>query len=118
MSEIEDLKKQVSELTATVKALIEGKDPKALKPVKVDMTYLCPKDPNREKIIKAGGVVLPDDGPQHLRGWITDQKNIPAKHRTFDPNTGKQVEFTTYHSTATWICQTDGSEIHLDPYRV
>lgn len=87
------------------------------KPVKVDLTYLCPKDPNRKKILEANGVVMPDDEPQHKGGYITDIRFTPEKKRTYDA-TGRQIEFNVQRKSATWICSTCGSEIKLDPYKV
>jgi len=114
MSEISELRQEVAELR---KALAGVKDIDLVKPVKVDTTYLCPKDPNRDKILDANGVVMPDDGPLHLSGFITDIRNVAKKHRTIGPD-GRQLEFEAIHQTATWICSVDGSEIKLDPYRV
>ena len=85
------------------------------RPVKIDLKYLCPNDPNRQKIIDAGGMVLPEDGPLHQSGWITDQKNVESKHRTF--SNGREVEFTTTHQTANHICQTCGGVTFLDKYQ-
>ena len=83
-------------------------------PVKVDLRYLCPNDPNREKIIAAGGVVLPKDGPLHDTGWIVDQKTVETKHRAF--KNGREVEFETQHMTAKRVCQKCGGETVIDPY--
>ena len=91
------------------------KDTEEAQPVKIDLKYLCPKDPNRDKILKADGMVLPEDGPTHLSGFITDIKNVTEKKRTFV--NGRQLEFEVVHQTAVWICQTDGSKIELDPYQ-
>jgi len=87
------------------------------KPVKIDLTYLCPNDPNREKIIEAGGFVLPEDGPQHLGGYITKIEIVEEKKYTYDPN-GRRIEFPIKHQTAVWVCQTKGcdGQITIDPY--
>lgn len=87
------------------------------KPVKVDLTYLCPNDPNRAKIIEANGVVLPEDGPTHLGGYLTDIKNVEKKKQTFAAD-GRHIEFPVVHQTALWTCSTCGAEVKLDPYRV
>lgn len=114
MSEIDDLRKEVAELRKSLKGL---SGVKLVEPVKVDLTYLCPKDPQRQKIMDAEGVVMPEDGPQHLAGFITDIRNVAKKHRTMGAD-GREIQFEAIHQTATWICATDGSEIKLDPYRV
>jgi hypothetical protein len=82
--------------------------------VKIDTKYLCPNDPNRAKILEAGGMVLPDDGPVHQGGWIVDQKTVEQKKRTF--SNGREVEFVVQHQTAKRICQRCGGETILDPY--
>ncbi len=110
---LETVQKELDDLK---KALAQGKDLKALTPVKVDMTYLCSKDPNREKIIKADGVVMPDDGPKHLGGYITDIAYTDEKKRTFVE--GRQTEFVVKRKSAKWICSTCGSEKTIDPYLV
>jgi hypothetical protein len=82
--------------------------------VKIDLKNLCPNDPNFKKITEAGGWVLPEDGPQHQSGWITDQKTVEQKKRTF--SNGREVEFVVQHQTAKRICQKCGGETILDPY--
>jgi len=87
------------------------------KPVKIDLTRLCPNDPNYDKIIEAGGVVLPEDGPQHLSGYMTKTENVEEKRYTYDPN-GRRIEFPVFHQTSVWICQAkgcDGKRL-IDPY--
>lgn len=119
MSEIDDLRKEVAELRKSLKGL---SGVKLVEPVKVDLTYLCPKDPQNKSLTEAANgekfaIVMPDDGPKHLSGFITDIRNVAKKHRTMGPE-GREIQFEAIHQTATWICATDGSEIKLDPYRV
>lgn len=101
--------------------MTKTKELEELKPVKVDLTYLCPNDPNRESILKAAGgetsvMLLPDDGPQHLGGYITDIKFSPEKKRTFVE--GKPFQFEVQRKSALWTCSTCGAEVKLDPYLV
>lgn len=117
MSKVEDLEKEVQDLKELVTQIAAAKGIKPPQPVKVDMTYLCPKDPNREKVLAAGGVVMPEDAPVHLAGYITDIQNVPEKKFTFGPD-GRRIQFEVMHRTAKWICGTDGSTIDLDPYQV
>jgi hypothetical protein len=112
MSKIEDLEKEVAELKQLLTS-IPGV--KVARPVTVDLKYLCPKDPNFKAITEAEGVVMPAEGPTHLNGWITDIKNTLKKHRTFNQE-GKEIEFTSTHTSATWKCQTCGAEKNVDPY--
>jgi hypothetical protein len=112
VSKTEDLEKQVAELRAIVSSIPGLKVPQ---PVKISLKYLCPKDPNHDKLVDANGLVMPEDGPVHTLGWITDIKNVVQKHRTFNQD-GKEVQFTSTHQTATWKCQTCGSELNVDPY--
>lgn len=114
MNDIETLRQEVADLR---KALAGVQGVQLIQPVNIALTTLCPKDPNRDKILEAGGVVMPEDGPTHLGGFITDIRNVAKKHRTMGPD-GRQIEFEAIHQTATWICATDGSEIKLDPYVV
>lgn len=118
-TETDELRQEVASLSKELadlrKALAEGKDIKAITPVKVDTTYLCPKDPNRQKVLDNDGVVLPEDGPLHLNGWITKIENVSRKHQTFGPD-GRPIQFESIHQVATWKCQQDGSELTLDPY--
>ncbi len=93
------------------------RDIEEVEPVKVDLTYLCPKDPNRDKILKADGVVMPEDGPVHLGGYITDIRYTMEKKYTFAQD-GRRMEFEVPHKSAKWICSTCASEINLDPYKV
>jgi hypothetical protein len=88
------------------------------KPTFVDMTYLCPKDPNYQKIKDAEGWVETADGaPTHLGGFITDIKYTDEKKRTYAQD-GRQIEFVVKHKSAKWTCSTCGSEKVLDPYPV
>lgn len=89
------------------------------KPVKVSLTYLCPNDPNRAKILEAEGVVMPADGPQHLGGYIVDIRNEEQKKWIVGPD-GKNMLVPIVHQTARWLCSAAncGGEIKLDPYRV
>jgi hypothetical protein len=119
MSDTETLERQVQSLSKELsdlrKALSEGKDVKAITPVKVDTTYLCPKDPNRQKVLSQNGFVMPDDGPLHLNGWITKIEHVKSQHNGVGPD-GRPFVFETTHMVATWKCQQDGSTLTLDPY--
>ena len=87
------------------------------KPVKVDLTYLCPNDPNRDKIIEGGGVVMPEDGPQHQSGYIVKTEDVEEKKYTYDPQ-GRRIEFKVMHKIAFWVCQSKGCDgkLTIDPY--
>lgn len=87
------------------------------KPVKVDLTYLCPNDPNRDKIIEAGGIVMPEDGPLHLGGYIAKTEDVEEKKYTYDPQ-GRRIEYKITHKIAFWVCQTTGCDgkLTIDPY--
>ena len=89
----------------------ETEEPKL---VQVNLKTLCPNDPKRATILAAGGLVSIEDDAQHKAGFIVDQKPVTAKHRVFVD--GRQVEVETSHQTATWLCQTCGARINLDPY--
>lgn len=110
---------QIEELTKALTNAFAAMLPKPKKdiediPVKIDLRTLCPNDPNRQKIIDAGGVVLPKDAPLHAAGWIVDQKTVTQKKRTF--RDGREVEFNVEHMTARRVCQRCGGETILDPY--
>ena len=88
------------------------------KPTFVDMTYLCPKDPNYQKIKDAEGwVATTADAPTHLGGFITDIQFRPKKHNIVGPD-GRPMQFETQEKSAVWVCAKDGSEVKLDPYKV
>lgn len=106
----------IQELTNAIRELMGTKKAPELTPIKVDLTYLCPNDPNRAKVLASNGLVLPVDAPVHTSGFITDTKAVEKKHQTFGPD-GRRMEFNATHMTATWICATCNAEIKLDPYR-
>jgi hypothetical protein len=111
-SRVEALEKELADLR---QSLADGKPISARpKPVKVDLKYLCPKDPNYKKLIDSHGVVMIEDGPVHTLGWITTIENVDKKHRTF--NQGREVEWVSTHQRATWKCQECGAEKEIDPY--
>lgn len=112
MTQIEELTKA---LTSAFGAMLpEKKKGVEDTPVKIDLRTVCPNDPNRQKIVEAGGVVLPKDGPQHQAGWFEDQRVIQEKKRTF--REGREVEFTVDRMTAVRVCQRCGSRTLMDPY--
>lgn len=112
MSKTEDLEQQIDELRRIVSNIPGAK---GAQPVQVSLKYLCPKDPNHDILVNNNGLVMPEHGPVHTLGWITDIKNVIRKHRTMNQD-GKEVQFTSTHQTATWKCQQCGSEVNVDPY--
>lgn len=115
ISPIQDFTNAIRELVGIAKKT----DPADI-PVRIDTTYLCPKDPNREKVLAATiegtkyAMVLPKDAPKHESGWFVRPEVTSTKHRAFVD--GKQMEFENTYTKNVWKCQTDGSEIPVERY--
>jgi len=97
------------------------------KPVRVDITTLCPNDPNRAKIM-AGAIptppdadptrryamVLPEDDLIHKSGYLTDPRDAESKHQTIV--NGRPMQFVNRQRSMLWTCQTCGAEVRIDKY--
>ena len=93
------------------------------KPVLIDISRLCPNDPNHDKVMagKIDGtdtaMVLPEDDMVHKGGYIAKTEDVEEKKYTYDPH-GRRIEYKVTHKIGFWVCQTKGCDgkLTIDPY--
>ena len=97
------------------------------KPVRIDITTLCPNDPNRDVILDAAipnppgsdptrryAMVLPENDMLHKEGFLTDPRDAESKHQTIV--SGRPMQFKNLQRSMLWTCQTCGGEVRIEKY--